>query len=387
MKELFLLDESVTFLNFGSFGACPKVVFDDYINWQYQLEREPVQFVFTNGKKYIDASRKALADYVNCSYQDLIFVPNPTHAINLVARSIALGRGDEVLSTNLEYGAMDRTWDYYCEKKGARYIQQEITLPIRSKEDFLEEFWKGYSSHTKVIFISQITSSTALILPVKEICEEAKKRGLITIIDGAHVPGHIELDLAELEADVYTGACHKWMMTPKGSSFLYVKPEFQDMLDPLIVSWGYKSDFPSDSKFFDYHQFNGTRDFSAYLAIPAAIAFMEKYNWQNVSELCKKMVLKCAPELFDVLETNALAPLNRTFFGQICSAEIQTDEPEALKCHLYDKYRIEIPVMRHKGKNYIRFSFQAFNTEDEISYLVDSLKKIKKETNLLNYSN
>lgn len=385
MKELFLLDESVTFLNFGSFGACPKVVFDDYIHWQRQMEKEPVQFIAVHGKKHIDVSRKALADYVNCPYQDLIFVPNPTHAINLVAKSIALEKGDEVLSTNLEYGAMDRTWDYYCEKKGARYIQQEITLPIRSKEEFLEEFWKGYSSRTKIIFISQITSSTALILPVKEICEEAKKRGLMTIVDGAHVPGHIELDLAALEADVYTGACHKWMMTPKGSSFLYVKPEFQDMLDPLIVSWGYKSEFPSDSKFFDYHQFNGTRDFSAYLTIPAAIAFMEKYNWEIVSERCKRSVLKCAPELFDVLETNALAPLNGDFFGQICSAEIQTDVPELLKHHLYDAYQIEIPVMRHKGKNYIRFSFQAFNTEDEISYLVDSLRKIKETTDLLKY--
>lgn len=380
MKDLFLLDDSITFLNFGSFGACPKEVFEDYISWQYLLEREPVQFIVNNGKQYIDQSRHLLADYINCSFDDLVFVPNPTYAVNLIAKSLDLNEDDEVLSTNLEYGALDRTWNFYCGQKGAKYVQQEVSLPLVSKEEFINEFWKGYSSKTKVVFISQITSSTALILPVKEICAEAKRRGLITVVDGAHVPGHIPLDLSELKADFYTGACHKWMMTPKGSSFLYARKEFQNSLDPLIVSWGYESEFPSDSRYFDYHQFNGTRDFSAYLTIPKSIEFMNKYNWIQVSNNCKSSVLNCAPALFEVLETDALAPLNDKFYGQICSAEIKTNKPEDLKAHLFEKYKIEIPVMRHNGKNYIRFSFQAFNTESEIDYLVESLKKIKKET-------
>lgn len=382
MKNLFLLDKEITFLNFGSFGACPKEIFDDYINWQYLLEKEPVQYITVDGYAYLKKSREALATSINCDAEDLVFVPNPTHAFNILAKNLLLNPGDEILTTNLEYGAMDKTWEYYCEKAGAKYVRQAISLPIQSKEEFIHEFWKGFSDQTKYIFISQITSSTALILPVKEICEEAKKRGLITIIDGAHVPGHIDLNLSELQADYYSGACHKWMMTPKGCSFLYVKKEFQENLDPLIISWGFKSINPSDSKFFDYHQFNGTRDFSAYLTVPKAIEFMNKYDWKSVSENCKKQVLENAPKLFDFLKTTALAPLNKDFFGQICSTKIQTTEPEKLQRLLFEIYKIEIPVMRHGKDCYIRFSFQAFNESSEIDYLIQSLSEIKKETNL-----
>jgi isopenicillin-N epimerase len=383
MKNLFLLQDDITFLNFGSFGACPKIIFDDYIQWQYLLEKEPVQFIKKDGYHYLNIAREALANYIHCTSADLIFVPNPTFAINLIVKNLAIKPGDEILSTNLEYGAMDKTWNFYCKKTGAKYIQQDIKLPISSTEEFLEIFWSGYSDKTKIIFISHITSSTGLILPVKEICEEAKKRGLITIVDGAHVPGHIELNLHELQADFYTGACHKWMMTPKGSSFLHVKKEFQNLLEPLIVSWGYESDTPSDSTFFDYHQFNGTRDFSAYLTIPKALEFMEKHNWEKVSNQCKLNLLSVAPQFFEVLNAKPLAPLNQTYFAQMCSSEIKTSEPEKLQQLLFEKYKIEIPVMRHLNKVYIRFSFQAFNSTNEIIYLIESLHKIKKETRLI----
>ena len=291
MKNHFLLRDDITFLNFGSFGACPKDIFNDYIQWQYLLEKEPVQFIAVDGFCNLKIARKALADFIHCQSEDLVFVPNPSFAINIIAKNIELKEGDEILTTNLEYGAIDKTWNYYCKKSGAKYIQQEINLPILSKEKFLENFWKGYSGKTKIVFVSHITSSTGLILPVKEICEEAKKRELITIIDGAHVPAHIDLNLTELKADYYTGACHKWMMTPKGSSFLYVRKEFQEKLDPLIISWGYESLSPSDSQFLDYHQFNGTRDFSAYLTIPKAIEFMHQHNWGKVSDICKLNLL------------------------------------------------------------------------------------------------
>lgn len=383
MKDKFLLNPDITFLNFGSFGACPKEIFDDLIQWQYKLEKDPVRFIVDYGVKALKASREALGEYLNCDAEDLIYVPNPTHAVNLVVKSLKLNQGDEILTTNLEYGAIDRTWEYYCEKSGAKYIQQEINLPIQSKESFLEDFWKGYSEKTKVVFISQITSITALILPVKEICEEAKKRGLITIVDGAHVPGHIDLDLSDLKADYYTGACHKWMMTPKGSSFLYTKKEFQDNLDPLIVSWGYKSAAPSDSRYFDYHQFNGTRDYSAYLTIPKSIEFMEKNNWVELRKKCNTDLLSVAPQLFKTLNTQALAPLTPDFFGQICSAEIKTNEPIALQTLLFEKYKIEIPLMQDKDKVYIRFSFQAFNTVKEIEYLIQCLEEILLETELI----
>ena len=250
-RELFFLDPEITFLNFGSFGACPKPIFEKYQEWQLKLEREPVQFIVNDAIKELENVRKELGAFLGCSYKDLVMVMNPSYAINTIAKSFPLSQGDEILTTNLEYGACDRTWTYYCEKASAKYVRQEINLPIRSKEDFLDEFWKGYSDKTRAVFISQITSATGLILPVKEICDEAKKRGLITIVDGAHVPGHIDLNLSELKADIYTGACHKWLMGPKGSSFLYVNKENQAWVDPLLISWGYQSDFPSDSTFID----------------------------------------------------------------------------------------------------------------------------------------
>ncbi|MDG2370441.1 MAG: aminotransferase class V-fold PLP-dependent enzyme [Flavobacteriales bacterium] len=383
MKDLFLLNRDVTYLNFGSFGACPKEIFDDYIKWQYLLESDPVQFITVDGIDHLKKSAISLAKYINCNYQDLVFVSNPTYAVNLLAKNISLSLNDEVLSTNLEYGALDRTWNYYCKKQGAKYVAQPISLPIASKEQFIEEFWKGFSENTKVVFISQITSTTGLILPVKEICEEAKKRGLITIVDGAHVPGHINLDLSKLKADFYTGACHKWMMTPKGCSFLYAKPEFQHMLEPLIISWGYESDNPSSSKFFDYHQFNGTRDFSAFLTVPKAVEFMNKHDWKSISSRCKSSLLNQAPKLFDLLNVEPLAPLTNEFFGQLCSVEINTNFPEKLKQLLFEKHKIEIPIMLQGHKKYIRISYQAFNEIRDTEYLIYSLKDIASTTRLL----
>ncbi len=283
LKQYFLLRDDVTFLNFGSFGACPKPVFEVYQNFQLELEQEPVQFIATTGLQYLAAAREALGNYLHCDKDDIVYVTNPSYAVNAVAKSFDLKPGDEILTTDLEYGACDRTWEYYCKKAGAKYVRQHIPLPISSKEEFVSAFFKGLSNKTKLVFISHITSSTGLRLPVEEICAIAKEKGIITFVDGAHAPGQIHLNLKDSPFDFYTGACHKWMMTPKGSSFLYVKKEYQSMVDPLVISWGYQARFPSSSQFLDYHQTNGTRDYSAFLTIPAAIEFMKLHNWEQVA--------------------------------------------------------------------------------------------------------
>jgi|SRR5688572_3800492 len=383
LRSLFIIDPSITYLNFGSFGACPKPVFEDYQKWQLELEKEAVQFITVNGPVNLKKSREALAAFINCAADDLVYTPNPTFAINIIAKNFNLNEGDEILATNLEYGAMDRTWKYYCELQKAKFIQQPVTLPLTSKEQFIEEFWKGYSPRTKAIFISQITSSTALILPVREICERAKELGLITIVDGAHVPGHVKLDLSQLNADIYTGACHKWMMTPKGSSFLYVKKDFQNSLDPLIISWGYEAEDPSDSQFLDYHQFNGTRDFSAYLTIPKAIEFRKIYNWDGVTDESKKMVRNNAARFCSLLNAKPLCPVTDEFLGQMLSLPIDTDEPELLQKTLFDKYKIEIPVMRHGKRIFIRYSLNGFNSQGDLDNLYEALSDIIKGTSLL----
>lgn len=373
-KEQFLIDPEITFLNFGSFGACPKSVFADYQQWQLLLEREPVQFIAFDGADRVRNSLAALAAFIDCDPMDLVYVPNPTYAINIVAENLQLNPGDEVLSTDLEYGAMDRTWDYYCNRAGARYVRQNIALPIESKEHFLESFWKGCTEKTRVVFISHITSATALKLPVVEICKEARRRGLITIVDGAHVPAHAPLSIRDMDPDFYTGACHKWMMAPKGCSFLFAKKAFQSSLDPIVISWGYKSDNPSGSLFFDHHQFNGTRDFSAYLTVPAAIKFMDEHKWWDVSDGCSQMVRQYATRFCELMGSEALAPLNDDFSGQMFSIPIRSSNPAGLQKRLFDHHRIEIPVTRQGNRVFVRYSIQAFNGSDDLDVLFKALQ-------------
>lgn len=383
MKDHFLLNPDITYLNFGSFGACARPVFDEYQRYQLELETEPVQFVTVNSTHYLKAARKALGGYIHCHEDDVVFTPNPSYAINIITKSLKLGPGDEILSTDLEYGAMDKTWNHYCKQTGAKYVRQHISLPISSKEQTLDDFWKGLSPKTKAIFIGQITSATALILPVKEICEMAKEKGLLTIVDGAHVPGHVPLNLKELKADIYTGACHKWMMTPKGCSFLYVNKENQSWIDPLVVSWGYESAVPSHSQFQDYHELQGTRDISAFLTVPKALEFMKAYQWEQKSADCRRLVRENAPRFFTLLNARPLSPLTEEFIGQMISIPIRTKEPETLQRLLFTDYKIEVPVMRHGENTYLRYSIQAFNTMQDLDRLYRALENILKTTSLI----
>ncbi len=383
LKKLFLLRPDITFLNFGSFGACPKPIFEDYQRWQLELESDPVQFITVKGLSYLSKSRDALGEYLNCSPEDLVFMVNPTYAVNTVAKSLDLKPGDEILSTNIEYGASDRTWDFVCEQTGAIYVRQEIQFPLVSKSQFITDFFLGLSEKTKLIFISQITSATGLILPVAEICEIAKAKGIITFVDGAHVPGHIPLDLSNLKADFYTGACHKWMMAPKGCSFLMANKSVQNMLKPLSVSWGYKSLFPSQSMFLDHHQMTGTRDFSAFLTIPKAIQFMRDNRWEEVAASCHQLLIANAQRFCDLLGTEPLAPLTNEFFGQLFSIPIRTQEPEKLHRLLVDTYRIEIPLARQDDRVYLRYSIQGFNTQSDLDILYHALIEIMRDTDLI----
>lgn len=382
MKSKFLLNPEITYLNHGAFGACPKPIFEDYQKWQAELESQPTAFITKKLPQYLKTSKQALARYLNCDADDFFFVPNPTFAINIVMRSLGLKPGDEILASNHEYGAMDRTWDFYCKMSGAKYVRQEISLPVVSKDQTISEFWKGYNGNTKVVFLNQISSVTSLIFPVKEICEKAQQLGLIIIVDGAHVPGHIPLDLQEIDADYYTGTLHKWMLAPKGCSFLWVKKEFQERLDPLVVSWGYQSDFPGN-QFLDYHEFNGTRDMSAFLTAPAAIKFLEEHDWWQQSEVCKALIRKHYPRFCDLLDSKPICPVTEEFLGQMCSIPIRTSHPIALKEMLIDTYKIEIPVMKINNRFFLRISLNAYNSEADLERLYTALTEIKATTDFL----
>jgi isopenicillin-N epimerase len=382
-KDQFLLDPNITFLNHGSFGACPRPIFQEYQRFQLELETEPVHFIQNKQTPYLKTARESLANFVGCQAQDLVFTPNPTFAINVIMRSLKLNPGDEILATNHEYGAMDRTWNFYCKKSGAQYIRQNITLPITSKEQIIEEFWKGYTPNTKVVFLNQMSSATALLFPVKEIIEKAKALGLITIADGAHIPGHIDLNIASLNPDYYTGTLHKWMLAPKGSSFLYVSPKWQDQLDPLVVSWGYESVGPGESQFLDYHEIQGTRDVSAFLCTPTVIDFLNKNNWKAVSEGCKTIVLENYQRFCDLVGSEPLCPITAEFLGQMASIPIKTNKAADLKERLYTHYKIQIPVMPLNGNYYLRYSINGYNAQGDLEVLFKALEEIIKTTDLI----
>lgn len=376
IRDQFLLRPDITFLNFGSWGACPKPVFERYQQFQLELEQEPVLFFTQTGLQHVEKARQALGEYLDADADDLVFVTNPSYAVNIIAKSFALGAGDEVLTTEWEYGACDRTWQYYCDRSGARYVKQPIRLPLQSQDDFVAQFLQGVTKRTKLIFLSHITSSTAIRFPVEKIVAEAKKLGIMTFVDGAHAPAQVPLRLRSLGADIYTGACHKWMMTPKGSSFLYVRKEHQALFDPLVISWGYKADKPSHSLFLDYHQQQGTRDFSAFCCIPAAISFMKEHNWEEVSSQCRQLVLNNAMRFCNLLGAEPLLPLDDFFVRQLLSIPIRTQEPELLKARLYEEHRIQIPVMRHGDRVFIRYSIQAFNSQEDLDRLEQALLRI-----------
>ena len=376
MKDLYLLDPDITFLNHGSFGACPKPVFDAYQNWQRKLENQPVQFMVIDVYEHLALARNKLGAFIGCDGDDLFFIPNATTAVNTIIRSLDLGPGDEVLSTNHEYGSLIRAWEWVAKEKGFHFIQHEFPLPLKTHEDFIEDFWESVTANTRIIFVSHITSSTGLIFPAEEICSRARKDGILTIIDGAHVPGQLALDITAMDPDVYTGACHKWLSAPKGSTFLYVKNDLQSLIKPLIISWGEAGDDPGPSQFLKDNQYQGTRDPSAFLAVPAAIDFQKEHNWNTVKKSCRELNRRTRDRAYKIIHTDPICPNTEEWLVQMASVEVDVNNEQALKDTLLETYKIEIPVFTWQEKTLLRFSFNAYNDEHDADVLIGALKEI-----------
>jgi isopenicillin-N epimerase len=370
-KPLFSIDPEVTFLNHGSFGACPKEVFDSLIKFQKKTEYEPVKHLAYDIYQYLKESRSALSGYVNCHVDDIAYFPNPSTALNTLIRSLDLKEGDQILTTNHEYGALDRTWRFISKKRGCEYIKLEVEIPFTDKKLIVDSFRRSINKNTKVIFLSHITSATALIFPVKEIIELAREHNILTIIDGAHVPAHIDLDIKKLDPDFYCGACHKWMCSPKGVAFLYVKREHQEMMEPLVVSWGYEADNPSDSQFLDYMQWQGTNDISAYLTIPDTIEFLRKHNWKEKAQHCRDLNLWAKKEICNALDTYATG--DDQFLGQMTTIAFKLEDPLQEQIDFYTKYKIQLPFIKWNDKTFFRISLQVYNSKEDINYLIKSL--------------
>ncbi|MEX0846748.1 MAG: aminotransferase class V-fold PLP-dependent enzyme [Ilumatobacteraceae bacterium] len=373
-REPFLLDPDVVLLNHGSFGATPAPVFDEYQRLQLEMERQPVRWLQREADDRLAVARAALASYVGCDADELVYFPNPTQAINMVVRSLHLARGDEVLTTDHEYGAMDRTWRVVCAEANARYVQAHIPVPLPPADEVVERIWAGVTSRTKVLFISHITSATAVRFPVEELVRRANEAGIITIVDGAHVPGHIPLDVRAVGADFYTGANHKWLCAPKGSTFLYARRDVQPMLKPLVVSWGWESLNPSGSTFIDHHEWQGTRDLAPFLATPAAIEWTQAQGWAAQQQRSHDMVAAAIARVAALTGLPSMYPDDGfAWFGQMAVALLPDVDVVALKAALYDEFCVELPVHRFADQPMLRISIAAYNDESDIDALIGAL--------------
>lgn len=349
MKELFLLDPDVVFLNHGSFGACPRPVFEAYQAFQRELERQPVEFLALERRfpELLDHARMRLAAYVGADAANLAFAPNASTALNTVIRSLDLRPGDQILMGDAEYGGMILLWEFMARRTGAELVQRPF--------DELEP-----GPRTRVVFCSHVEWISGRVNDLAPLCAAARDAGALCIVDGAHAPGQIDLDLESLGAAVYAGNCHKWLGAPKGSAFLYARPEVHPKIDPLVVSW----DWGDGHAFHQLHRWQGTRDPSAFLAVPAAIDFQAEYDWPRVRERCHALLANARIPL---------EPLTDDFAQMRGYALPQGTDGATLKQRLYDEHRIEVPVVETQDGWRMRVSVQAYNDEADLEALVAGL--------------
>ncbi len=378
----FLVRPDIAFLNHGSFGARPQAVFAAYQRWQRELEAQPVAFLGRRLPGLLAEARASVARFVNVGENDLVFVPNVTHGMNIIARALNLRPGDEVLGTDHEYGAVERIWRFNCQRQGATYRTQPITLPVTNAESVVEQLWQGVTERTRVIVVSHISSPTALIFPVAQIAGRAASQGILTIIDGAHAPGQLDLDVAAIGADFYLGNGHKWLCGPVGAGFLHARPDRQRLLQPLVVSWGYEPREPGPSPFVDLFDWIGTDDPSAYLALPTAIAYQRDHAWSDVRAACHELACEAQAQIATLtgLPPISLAsPDTSAWWAQMCVAPLPVNERLSaveLQRRLWDDFQVEAPITDWQGRRFVRISIQAYNSFADTDRLLDGLRHL-----------
>ena len=383
LARQFLLRQDVVFLNHGSFGACPRPVFEAYQNFQLELESEPVEFLGRRLTEMMHVPRVALAAELGTEQGNIAAVLNATSGLNIVARSLPLKPGDQILTTDHEYSALEKTWAFVCRQTGAEVVVVKVPMPLTAEAAFTEALINGMTERTKVLFLSHITSPTALVFPIAPVIAEARRRGIWSVIDGAHTPGHIPLELDRLGADFYAGNCHKWLMTPKGSAFLYARPEVQALLDPLLISHGWTADSKQpgakgafgNSPFIDEIEVQGTRDPSAWLTVPEALRFRRENDWDDVASHCSALVQDTARRLG---ELTGLAPLSSPQFCAPQMVAMPIPECDTAEIHktLFERYRIEIPVFAWQDHCIARVSVQGYNSRPQMDLLIQALSEL-----------
>jgi len=383
----WLLDPEITFLNHGSFGACPKPVLEAQNEWRARLERNPLQFLGRDLETLMDPARATLAQFVGAETDDLVFVPNATTGVNSVLRSLRFEPGDELLTTNQEYNACRNAINFAAEQSGARVIVAEIPFPIRTADEVIAPILERVTNRTRLLLVDHVTSQTALVLPIGKLISEINARGIETLIDGAHAPGMVPLNIQQLQPTYYSGNCHKWLCAPKGAAFLYVRRDKQKLIRPLVISHGANSARTDRSRFLLEFGWTGTGDPSAFLCIPEAIRYMGSLLPGGRPEIIshnRSLALAARKVLCSALSIPEPCP--EEFIGSLASIPI----PSAISPHEWPqlprneyplqtrflaKHRIEVPVVPWPAapQRLLRISAQLYNSLPQYELLAKAL--------------
>nr|WP_290222628.1 aminotransferase class V-fold PLP-dependent enzyme [Trichocoleus desertorum] len=377
--DFWWLEPEVTFLNHGAFGACPKSVLEIQQQFRQRLERQPLRFLAQDLEDLLDAARGILAEFVGADPLDLAFVPNATTGVNTVLRSLHFTPDDELLTTNHEYNACRNALDFVAARSGARIVVAEIPLPIQSPEQVIEAVIAKISPKTRLALLDHITSQTGLVMPIQQLVQELNQRGIDTLIDGAHAPGSVSLNVSAIGATYYTGNCHKWLCAPKGAAFLYVQRDRQAQIRPLTISHGANSLRSDRSRFRLEFDWPGTYDPSAYLSVPAAIEFMGGLlpgGWSKLMAQNRAKALAARKILCEALSVSPPCPDD--MIAALAVVPLPDGSYQALQTALLNQYGIEVPIVPWPGgqKRLVRVAAQIYNTVPQYEYLAQALVEL-----------
>ena len=379
------LEPGVLFLNHGSFGACPAPVLDFQRELQARIEAEPVRFFTKVYEPLWDDARAVVATFVGCSPDDLVSVPNATTGVNTVLRSLALDSGDEIVITDQTYGAVRNAAEVVARAHGAHVVTAPVPFPVDSSATLFDAILGAVTDRTRCVIVDHVTSSTALIMPVEKVIEALRARGVCVLVDGAHAPGMIDLDLGRLRPDFYTGNCHKWMCAPKGAGFLYVDRAWQERVHPLVISHGACARRPGRSRFLMEFGWTGTHDPTAFLSVPEAlrcVGGLYPGGWPEVRARNHDLVVEARRILLEAMR--AESPCPDGLLGSMASVVLPDASEEApeddaeedvLQTELYARHGVQVPVVAwpRRPHRLLRISAQLYNERWQYERLAEAL--------------
>jgi len=396
LKALWQIRPDTIYLNHGSYGPSPISVREIRRDLLQRLDDQPMDFFMRTLEPAWHSARDRLAEFVGTSGGNLIFVENATVGMNVVAESFPLSRGDEVLLTDHEYGAVRRIWQRACGRADAEAKTVQLPLPFRTTEETVDALFAAATDRTRLIVVSHIASPTAVILPVKQICERARRGGIAVAIDGPHAPAQVPLAIDALGCEFYMGSCHKWLCAPFGSGFLYVAPQRQSLVQPPVLSWGRQPPTPIEC-WADEFVWEGTRDPTAYLAVPAAIEFMERVGLDSFRARTHWLAQQARRKLMELTGLEPIVPDDAAWYGTMAHAPLPpardasrpsnspSDAPrrhtDAAPLHplqqaLWREFGIEVPVIEFRGQRYIRVSCHLYNDTGDVDGLIAGLGEL-----------